>query len=221
MTKFKRLIKKSWDTITLYHGTNSETLMGVMESGYIYPGGYIDKTSNGLFDTFDEDGYPLPSLAQDGVYLTNTEERAEYYASDSMYNTNKFLPVVLGVVFKVTVQTDALLPDYDDIAGKFSPEWIQRAKEKLKERGENPEEYWRQSIYEVEQVVHVGPISTSEIEGVMFVDDNIIERGISYKDVEKLLEESGIQFHTWMSFSEATSKFKEFLKKVEKKVNQY
>lgn len=217
MTKFKRLIKKSWDTITLYHGTTSETLMGVMESGYIYPGGYIDKVSNGLFDQYDEYGDPLPSLAQDGVYLCSTEERAEYYANEAMSRADEFfLPVVLGVIFKVKVQTDALLPDYDDLVGKFSPEWIQRAKEKLKERGKNPEEYWRQSIYAIEQVVHVGPISISEIEGVMFVH-YMIKRGITYEEAEKMLEESGIQFSTWMSFSEATSKFKEFLKKV----NQY
>ena len=214
ISRLRKLRKKAWGTITLYHGTTSEALLGVIESGFTYPGGYIDKTTNGTTD-YDKNGERVPSLAQDGVYLCS-EDELYFYLRESTSNSSvpSDLKVIIGTAFKVQVETDALMPDYDDLTGGYSKEWVEKAKEKLKQKGENPEEYWRQSLNRIGQVVHAGPIPVSSIEGVMFSRNMKTDGSVSNSEVDEIFEEVGLQYDTWMSFDEVVPKIKQFYDKI-------
>lgn len=54
----KRLKKKAWDSITLYHYTSTQYLMKMVDEGQITPGGYNDNVSGGghyqIYDISDD-----------------------------------------------------------------------------------------------------------------------------------------------------------------------
>lgn len=202
----KRLIRKAWDSVELYHFTSSQLFMKIMNDGQITSGGYNNVVSNGghmkvydlagnnpennymktiefllnakegvgtsntvfskeLSDYIDqrlnenndmneqiEVSISNPSHNEIGVYLSNDQDDPEDYMSQSLNaNSDANLPN-FGITLKISVQTDALVPDYDDLDAntQFS--------------SDNP--LWRQSLDKIGQVVHNGPIDVSNITSV-------------------------------------------------------
>lgn len=85
----KRLKKKAWGTITLYHGTTMQYFMEMMNSGQILPGGYTGKVSGGGYMSY-------MSLADENDQTTGEYRVEEHDVSTlCMYIDNKDLGVVL------------------------------------------------------------------------------------------------------------------------------
>ncbi|AEO93403.1 gp141 [Bacillus phage G] len=207
----KRLKKKAWETIELYHHTSSQFFMQVMEEGQLTSGGYNGNISGGghtsIFDVFsDEDPssniyYPLiildemikvpsddkkvtktltdlvnkmkeenpdwqseeievsetkPSGNEIGVYLSSDKYNSVGYAEDAVSkgDTSK---LNFEVTLAIKVQTDALSPDYDDLVSLELD---------IDDRSSVP--LWKQSLNQVEQCVHNGPIDSESIVSVTF-----------------------------------------------------
>lgn len=200
----KRLKKRAWESITLYHFTSSQFFMKMMEEGQITPGGYNDNISGGghypIYDLDDKndgkefslstierkinlkldevtqrfkdyieerkkenpDGWyvenvhvriDMPSGDGNGVYLSNDQHDSNNYKKEAVNSNNvdKSIPN-FGMILMIEVQTDALSPDYDDLA---------ELDMELDKDSETP--LWKQSLDKLDQCTHNGPISVDSI----------------------------------------------------------
>lgn len=204
----KRLMKKvAGENIDLYHATSSQVLEKIKESGAIQPSSETGITSNGLESIDNEDGQRSQSGNQNGIYLCGEEDGLDFYRDKAVSATHfdKTFPNI-PVDLKVTVNTDKLLPDYDDMTV-------------LLEDPSDPEEFdslfeegvprWKTSLEEIEQVVHDGPISANEITGVSFLAYGIL----SENDDSDVIKET-LEFNVWLDFNEAITQLEELKNKL-------
>ena len=205
----KRLRKRAWDKITLYHGTSSQILSLIASDGQIFPGGYINSTSNGLVS--DPNGNNSHSKNQNGIYLAATAEVAERYVKGALLNSPDDIMPSVAVILKLDIDTDTLTPDYDD--------WPEDAVEQWSENNKGSE-LWKGSLDEVRQVVHNGPIDISSIESVTFLpiyeEGAKLELNFDNDEVREIIE-SIISMNIELSLQEAIDKINALNEKVNEK----
>lgn len=208
----KRLKKKAWETIDLYHHTSSQFFMQMMEEGRITSGGYNGNAAGGghekVYDVPNKENgnsnlsYPLtllddwinnptgenitkdlvnlvqkkkeenpddwqneeieisvsyPSGNEIGVYLAKNQQDEYDYSRAAINNSKDRTTPNFKATLKIEVQTDALSPDYDDL-DYFEVEIDKDSSTPL----------WKQSLNEIGQCVHNGPIDVGSISGVIF-----------------------------------------------------
>ena len=204
----KRLIKKiAWEKIECYHATSSQALKKIKESGYIEPSSYTGITSNGLGDYDDNSKYleeKFKSGNDNGVYL-GTEEILNYYRKNAVDATvfDNITPNI-PVDLKLSVTSDALSPDYDDLSAI----------------GEDVNNVtWEDSMDEIGQVVHNGPISIEEISSIRFTKEDILLGDIPFEHDEKIMSivDKNIQFNNWINLNTALSQ----LQKLEEEIHEF
>lgn len=199
----KRLKKKAWEKITLYHATSSQALLKIVQDGQILPGGYIDQTSNGIMNPNNE---LIPSGEQGGVYLGD-EHVMFYYYDGAINNTHEDITKPnIPVRLTVEVDTDALIPDYDDLSIDLDMEnpSISDIKNNLL-TGNDP--LWKQSLDRLGQVIHLGPIDVSAIKSVQFIlshfiPGSVLESRDKMSNI-RLFAECGIRAKVDMSLNDA------------------
>lgn len=203
----KRLKKKSWSKVTLYHATSSQILLNIINDGQIMPGGYIDQTSNGAYLGADSSGQ------QDGVYLCNDSELYLYYLGAVVKSHFDKSKPNIPVTLKVQVDTDALIPDWDDWSGQDADK-------------ESNVPMWKQCLDQIGQVVHVGPISMSSIEAIYFAENELIEVGtqlesiMSESDAEKFIK-NNLPFGQELKLNEAVNALQYLYSLIEQKASQH
>lgn len=184
----KRLRRKAGGTLDLYHTTSSQVLEKINESGSILPSSNTGITSNGFNGQ--------PSLNENGVYLCNDEYVLNQYRENAVNETvfNKEIPNI-SVDLQVTIDTNNLLPDYDDMVILLEDP---QNREELDNLFEDNVPRWQTSLDEIEQCVHNGPIGIDKITGVKFSTKWIVFNGTNLNTVDEYLK-----FDTWISVNEA------------------
>lgn len=178
------MMKKTKNFI-LYHGTNSERLKGILKSSAILPSSVTGIFINGVEGDDGEVGF-VPSKNANGVYLGN-EKVAEQYGESAAF-AEEIMPA-FGVVIKVEVDKNKLLPDMDDLGKdyKFS----------------NIMEPWEESYLKLGQCVHEGEIPLNQIHGVRFVNDlNCVVPDEDYRFGDYLVNEVKKHLNKWYSIEE-------------------
>jgi hypothetical protein len=150
----KRLIKKAFGK-ALYHGTNFESFLSIVQSGGIYPqettASDWSKPENidRYFDGDKEEYQRMMDNYEGYTFFATEESTAKWYGNRAEGKSN-----VRGVyiVLKVDVSEDALMPDLND-----APE----------------AKTWQDSEKSVAQVSVLGTVTSDYIVGVTFVFTNI------------------------------------------------
>lgn len=222
ISRLRRLVKKSGETIILYHATSSQALLQMYEDGEIFPSGYVDVFSNG-------DGLGGESPESYGVYLYGDQIHnylKNQYLNNAVANNypNKELPN-FAVELQIEVDVDALDPDDKDY--KY-----------FVDRGEYDDniEKWKQSLNRIGQVVHYGPISIDNVKYVTILsngfeygeilDKYFNEPNPKFKDEDEQYEAfqefffSKINFNETYTLNEAISRLKELNDEIYKLKNE-
>lgn len=205
MTRLKK--KANGNKIELFHATSSQVLKKIKESGSLQPSGETGVSSNGLADNQYKDE-KAPSGNQEGIYLGD-DSVLGYYHDGAVNGTffDKDAPNI-PVDLKLSVNTDNLVPDYDDLVVVLSdPE----DNDELESIFEPDVPRWMTSLDEISQVIHVGTIDSNEITSVRFISNGVLFS--SYGENLDILKES-IQFDTWITFENAITQLEEIENKI-------
>ncbi|MNN27535.1 hypothetical protein D3C81_1410730 [compost metagenome] len=180
----KRLIKRSNQTVELYHGTGSQFLEGIFAKGLL-PNSVTGLLNSGLESSEGTEAF-IPSLNTQGIYLAS-EDSAEEYANSAVY-VDETMPA-FPVIIKVEVDDSKLLPDMDDLGSNY--------------KFDDKSLLWEQSFEKIHQVVHNGTIDLSQIVGVRFsnsLKDIVPDENYEYEDL--LEKEVKMRLGQWFSLEE-------------------
>lgn len=194
----KRLLNRiAREQLELFHTTSSQILKKIKETGALQPSSETGITSNGLESINLPPEKRTPSGNQNGIYL-GEESVLSYYREKATSGTffDKSIPNI-STDLKINVDTDNLLPDYDDMVVLLEDP---NDTEELNSLFEEGVPQWKTSLDEIGQVVHSGTINVDSITGVRFVSEDII-----HSDSGESLDiiKDAIEFNTWLDLDTA------------------
>lgn len=226
--------KKAAGRIKLYHVTSAQTLLKIADDGQVMPSGYTGSAVNVYTNN---EGNQTNGSDQGGVYLlSESSQLSEIFGDNVTFKSSDGVYPNFPVVLEVYVDTDALTPDYDDVnnfhADKAYDAYdTKNLKNVMDEKSQlETDEYWKKSLDIVGHVVHQGPISTSDIQKVIFQINfyNIYEgtklsslindpsQGISEDFIPSFYEdEYGITQGNGLSFSDAVKSIEALFKEID------
>lgn len=191
----KRLLRKiASGNLELYHTTSSQVLEKIKEAGSVLPNASTGVTSNGFNGG--------ESLNENGIYLCNDEYVLNQYRESAVNNTifDQNIPNI-SVDLKLNVNTENLLPDYDDMAILLEDP---KKRDELDSLFEENVPRWQTSLDEIEQCVHNGPIELDKIVGVKFSTKWLVLSGFKLDILDEYLK-----FDTWITIDEAINQLNE------------